>query len=134
MSEITITINGRNYDISCEAGQENWVFDLASYVDQKVKNIANSGAAYNDSHLLVLASLILTDEIFANKGSSDLSKSDITEELKADNSKEIEELKAELTKAHDEIVKLKAERKEILTVAENLTEKVEGLTEKVASM
>lgn len=63
MAEISITINGRNYGISCDDGQETRVKQLAAYVDSRLKDIARAGAATNESHLLVLTSIILADEI-----------------------------------------------------------------------
>lgn len=64
MADVNITINGRIYEIGCDQGQEGRVVDLASYVDQKLQQIARSGAAYNDAHLLVLTALVLSDELF----------------------------------------------------------------------
>lgn len=64
MAEVNITINGRNFGISCEDGQEQRVQDLSSYVDGRLKDIARAGAATNESHLLVLTSLLLADEIY----------------------------------------------------------------------
>ena len=64
MADVTISINGRNYDISCDKGQESHVADLASYVDQRLRQVASSGAAYNDAHLLVITSLLLADELY----------------------------------------------------------------------
>lgn len=63
MAEISITINGRNYGIACDDGQEKRVQELARYVDTRLKEIARAGAATNESHLLVLTSIILADEI-----------------------------------------------------------------------
>ncbi|PZO80105.1 MAG: cell division protein ZapA [Micavibrio aeruginosavorus] len=63
MAEITITINGRNYGIACDDGQERRVQDLARYVDGRLREIARAGAASNESHLLVLTAIILADEI-----------------------------------------------------------------------
>lgn len=63
MAEISITINGRNYGIACDDGQEKRVTDLARYVDMRLREIARAGAATNESHLLVLTSIILADEI-----------------------------------------------------------------------
>jgi cell division protein ZapA len=63
MSEISITINGRNYGIACDDGQERRVLDLARYVDTRLKEIARAGGATNESHLLVLTTIILADEI-----------------------------------------------------------------------
>lgn len=64
MAEVTIYINGRSYDISCDNGQEGRIVDLASYIDKKLQMISRSGAAYNDAHLMVLTSIVLADEIF----------------------------------------------------------------------
>lgn len=64
MAELTLTINGRNYGIACEDGQEQRVLDLAHYVDAKMKDIVSAGAATNESHLLVLTALMLADETF----------------------------------------------------------------------
>ena len=63
MAEISITINGRNYGIACDDGQEKRVVELARYVDTRLREIARAGAATNESHLLVLTSIILADEI-----------------------------------------------------------------------
>lgn len=64
MAEVTLTINGRNYGISCDDGQEQRVLDLGSYVDQRLKEMARAGAANTESHLLVLTSILMADEIF----------------------------------------------------------------------
>jgi cell division protein ZapA len=70
MSEVKITLNGRLYDIGCDPGQEARVVELASYIDQRLQQIARSGAAYSDAHLLVLTSLVLADELFDVKESA----------------------------------------------------------------
>ena len=64
MAEITLTINGRNFGIACDDGQEQRVMELGHYVDSRLKDIARAGAASNESHLLVLTALMLADEIF----------------------------------------------------------------------
>lgn len=67
MAEVNISINGRIHEISCDNGQEGRVVDLASYIDQRLQQIARSGAAYNDAHLLVLTALVLADELFETR-------------------------------------------------------------------
>jgi cell division protein ZapA len=64
MAEVNLTINGRNYGIACDDGQEKRLRDLGYYVDQRLKEIAKAGAATNETHLMVLASLMLADEVF----------------------------------------------------------------------
>jgi cell division protein ZapA len=67
MAEVNVTLNGRVYGIACDDGQERRVKDLAAYVDQKLKEISRAGAASNEAHLLVLASIMLADEVFDMK-------------------------------------------------------------------
>lgn len=64
MAELTLNIHGRPFGISCEDGQEDRVLELADYVEARLKDIARAGGAQNESHLLVLTSLMLADEIF----------------------------------------------------------------------
>ncbi|HYD17254.1 MAG TPA: cell division protein ZapA [Patescibacteria group bacterium] len=64
MAEVNISLNGRVYEIACDAGQEGRIVDLAAYIDQRLQKIARSGGAYTDSHLLALAALVLADELF----------------------------------------------------------------------
>ncbi|MFK7840065.1 MAG: cell division protein ZapA [Bdellovibrionales bacterium] len=64
MGEVNINISGRNYGISCQDGQEQRVHDLGQYVDDRLKSIAQAGAANNENHLLVLTALMLSDEVF----------------------------------------------------------------------
>ena len=63
MSDVNISINGRIYEIGCDPGQENRILELASYIDNKLQMIARTGAAYNETHLMVLTMLMLTDEL-----------------------------------------------------------------------
>lgn len=62
MADVSISINGRIYEITCDAGQEGRVAELAAYIDQRLQQIARSGAAYSDAHLMVLTALVLADE------------------------------------------------------------------------
>ena len=125
MSEITISINGRNYDITCDKGQEGRVLDLATYVDQRVRDISQSGAAYNDSHLLVLATLFLSNEILeAREGVAP----DVTLTPPQQDQTELEQ---QYAAAQEALAKLEAEKEQVMSVVEQLTERVEGLTQKV---
>lgn len=64
MAEVNLSINGRNYGIACDDGQEKRLKDLGYYVDQRMKEISRAGAANNDAHLLVLTALMMADEIY----------------------------------------------------------------------
>jgi len=64
MAEVEIRINGRQFSIACDDGQEQRVVDLANFVDSRVKEMAAAGAGANESHLLVLTSIVMADELF----------------------------------------------------------------------
>lgn len=64
MSEVMVTIGGKGYSLSCDPGQEGRLRELAKYVDSRLKDIAQAGAANNEAHLFVLTALVLADEIY----------------------------------------------------------------------
>lgn len=63
MAEVTLTIDGRNYGIACDDGQERRLQQLGAYVDQRLREVSGAGAA-NKAQSMVLASLVLADEVF----------------------------------------------------------------------
>lgn len=92
MAEVNVTINGRTFGIACDDGQEQRVLDLSKYVDERVKEISKAGAANNESHLMVLTSLILADEVFdllENEGANANGKSAAPAANSEDNQKYI---------------------------------------------
>ena len=64
MAQINLSINGKNFGMECDDGQEQRVLALGEYVDNKIKSVSAAGAANNENHLLILTSLMLADEIF----------------------------------------------------------------------
>lgn len=63
MTQVDVSINGRTYAISCDDGQEAHVARLARYLDQKVSTLAKSVGQVGDARLLVMASLVVVDEL-----------------------------------------------------------------------
>ena len=63
MAEIDVSINGRSYRIACDDGQESHIAELAGYVDRKVGELVASVGQVGDARLLVMASLLLADEL-----------------------------------------------------------------------
>ena len=63
MAEVNLNINGKNYGIACDDGQEGRVIEVGQYVDSCAKDISGAGAASNENHLLVLTALVLADQI-----------------------------------------------------------------------
>jgi cell division protein ZapA len=63
MAQITVTINGRSYEVACDDGQEEHVTRLGRYVEKKVAELAGQVGQVGDTRLLVMAALMLTDEL-----------------------------------------------------------------------
>ena len=63
MAQVDVTINGRSYRVACEDGQEQRLTELAQYVDEKVAELARSVGQIGDTRLLVMASLLVADEL-----------------------------------------------------------------------
>lgn len=63
MAQVEITINSKNYRIACEDGQESRIASLASMVDSHVKDLVEQIGQIGDTRLLVMASLLIADEL-----------------------------------------------------------------------
>lgn len=63
MGEINLHIDGRNYPVACDDGQEERVFQLGNYVDGRLQEVAGA-AAGSKSQAMMLTSLLLADEVF----------------------------------------------------------------------
>ncbi len=64
MAEISLTINGRSYDVSCDDGQEDHLRRLAEHLDERVKGLAGSVGPVGEAWLLVMTGLLIADELF----------------------------------------------------------------------
>jgi cell division protein ZapA len=63
VGQVSVIVNGRSYDIACDDGQEDHVAGLASYIDERVTELARSIGQIGDARLLVMASLLIADEL-----------------------------------------------------------------------
>ena len=63
MPQITITVNNVPYTVSCDDGQETHVNDLARYVDAKIEQLRGEIGHVGEARLLLLASLMIADEL-----------------------------------------------------------------------
>lgn len=64
MPRVTITLNGRDYQVNCEAGHEARVQELGAFVNERLKKIVAGTPGGSDAHLLMLTALVLADELF----------------------------------------------------------------------
>ena len=64
MAQVSVSINGRGYLVACDDGQEDHLQALGSYLDEKVKELADQTGAGGDTRLLVMAALVIADELY----------------------------------------------------------------------
>jgi cell division protein ZapA len=63
MAQVTIKINGYAYTLGCEDGQEAHLQSMAEEVESRIENIKALGTQSGEARLLVLASLLMADEL-----------------------------------------------------------------------
>ncbi len=63
MAQVSVVINGRKYQVACDDGQEAHLARLASYVDKRVGELVAAVGQVGDARLLVMASLLVADEL-----------------------------------------------------------------------
>lgn len=63
MAQVLVTINGRKYQIACDDGQEAHLSRLGSYIDKRVSELVAAVGQVGDARLLVMASLLIADEL-----------------------------------------------------------------------
>lgn len=73
-SQVTVTINGRQFRMACENGQEAHLLRLAEDLDQRIERLRASFGEIGDTRLTVMAALTISDEL--NETSDKLRRSE----------------------------------------------------------
>ena len=63
MAQVTIDVNGRNYRLCCDDGEEERLQELAVIVKERVGKLNNEFGRVGDDRLLVMALLTQADEL-----------------------------------------------------------------------
>ena len=63
MSQVTVTINGRQFRVACEDGQENHLQELAADFDERIERMRKHFGEIGDTRLSVMAALTVADEL-----------------------------------------------------------------------
>jgi cell division protein ZapA len=64
MSHINVTINGRQYRMACEEGQELRLLKLAESLETRIQSLRGKFGEVGDARLTVMAALTVCDELF----------------------------------------------------------------------
>ena len=79
MAHVSIAINGRNYTVACDDGEEAHLSYLAGIVDQKVSELTRSIGQVPEGRLLLMACLVLADELSERQEQVELLGAELTQ-------------------------------------------------------
>jgi cell division protein ZapA len=63
MPQVTVTINGRNFRMACEEGQEDHLRQLAKDLDDRIVALRGQFGEIGDARLTVMAALMIADQL-----------------------------------------------------------------------
>ena len=63
MSQISVTINGRQFRMACEDGQEGHLMNLARELDTRIEGLRAKFGEIGDTRLTVMAALTIADSL-----------------------------------------------------------------------
>jgi cell division protein ZapA len=63
MSQVSVTINGRQFRMACEDGQEDHLMVLARELDVRIESLRAKFGEIGDNRLTVMAALTVADEL-----------------------------------------------------------------------
>ena len=63
MSQVSVTINGRQFRMACEDGQEDHLMELARELDVRIEGLRAKFGEIGDTRLTVMAALTVADEL-----------------------------------------------------------------------
>jgi cell division protein ZapA len=67
-SQVTVSINGRNFRLACEDGQEGHLKRLAAELDRRIEELRVRFGEIGDTRLTIMAALVVADEVTENGG------------------------------------------------------------------
>jgi cell division protein ZapA len=58
-----VLLNGRAYTVACDEGEQDHVRELGQFLDKRVRELSGSVGQVGDSRLLLMAGLVIADEL-----------------------------------------------------------------------
>jgi len=118
MPLVEVVVNGRDYQVACDIGQEDRLRELAQLFDKRVQVLASSVGQVGDARLLLMAGLVLTDELSGAAAKS------------VEREKEIASLKSKLANGAETLEKAETGISELL---EQAAVRIESIAARVAA-
>lgn len=149
MAQIVITINHREYAISCEDGTELQVMKMGRLLDEKAHALTNALGQINENLLLAMVGLLIADELSETKKELAANTENVvSKQPSSENEEKIKALEASLDVAKQKISELEQIAKEqanidnntqisdqiLAIVDDNLSSQINSLTETIKSI
>jgi cell division protein ZapA len=116
MSQVNVTINGRQFRMACEDGEEDHLVNLARELDTRISGLRAKFGEIGDTRLTVMAAITVADEL-------------------AETSQRIKRLEEELAALQDARVaaadRTKAAQAAVAIALSAAAERIEGITKKL---
>ena len=68
MSQVSVTINGRQFRMACDDGQEGHLMNLARDLDVRIEGLRKKFGEIGDTRLTVMAALTIADSLAETAG------------------------------------------------------------------
>lgn len=68
MGQVSVTINGRTYALTCADGEEARLLELAHFINNRAEAVGREFAPISDDWLLLLTAFTIADELLAGHG------------------------------------------------------------------
>ena len=65
MSQVTIKIGGRSFEVVCQEGEEEYLHAAAAMLDEEAQKLDGGGARVTESRMLLMSGLLLADRTAA---------------------------------------------------------------------
>ena len=63
MAQVSVSINGRQYRMACEDGQEDHLMELAAEVNRRIHAMRSQFGEVGDMRLTIMAAITIADEM-----------------------------------------------------------------------
>lgn len=142
MASVTLTIVGRPYTVGCEDGQEDHLRHLAHELDRRARAMADATGAVGEGLILVLAGLMLADEVADAKavGSPLQDENAALKARVAELEAQMGDSRAALQQAHQRLEQRRDENagraqqdEEVARAIETLASRIETVAERLAA-
>jgi cell division protein ZapA len=67
MSQVTIIIGGRSFEVVCHEGEEEFLQSAAGMLDEEAQKLDGAGSRITESRMLLMAGLLLADRTAATE-------------------------------------------------------------------